>query len=103
MNKSENEMLQRSLTEVKKIIEENPATTHIILRREDEQIVDIPIAGVELTLKNHPTWRVEKGAVPDIETVGSKEELPVILPPKPSEETSSTDELSQTKTKKAKK
>lgn len=80
-----NSTLQNNLDLLKEISEANPATTHIIFRRDDDSMVDIPVKQAEFTARQHPTWQVEDGAVPKIElAVVKNEELPVI-PPRPSE------------------
>lgn len=84
-----------NLQSLKEIQEENPATSHIYMRRDDGVMVDIPLGHAEFTIKNHPDWVVEGGAVPKIELAVSPaesalDELP-ILPPKPSEEMLSND------------
>lgn len=77
--------LEFNLRSLEQILKENPATTHINMRRDDGNLVDIPVGHARFTIKQYPNWVVESGAVPPIELAGSKEELPVI-PPKPSEE-----------------
>lgn len=64
----------------------NPNATHVYVRRDDDELVDIPIFHAEISLRNHPRWRVE-----GVATAAAKAtHLPlqaekVSLPPKPSE------------------
>lgn len=78
--------VEANLKAVKRILEEQPATTHINIRRADGLLVDIPLNGIDMTIKNHPTWMVDSGSHPDIPLAQIKnKELPIV-PAKPSEE-----------------
>lgn len=82
-----NSNVVRNVERIAEILKENPAVTHIYFRRDDEQLVDIPVNQAVQTAQREVYWRVMDGAVPALETVKAKrEELPVILPAKPSEE-----------------
>lgn len=82
--------LDNSIVKIKEIVEAAPATTHINFRREDDVLVDVPLAHAEFTAKNHPNWTVEGGDHSDVDVAksySSSEELAVV-PPKPSEDES---------------
>lgn len=66
----------------------NPAVTHIEMRREDDSLVDIPIAHADQTIRRQTSWIVVGGNYPQVELQILGEELPVTeqLPLKPSEE-----------------
>lgn len=86
LSQEKTQKIEMAMGAVEKIIKENPAITHINLRREDGVLVDVPVAQVEITLKRHPNWIVEDGGVAELRTVSSvSQELPVMTV-KPSEE-----------------
>lgn len=86
----EQSQIELNLQALKTELVNNPATTHVLLRRPDGVLVDIPLGQATFTIKNNPRWVFEGVAVPQIELAVSRkqqaqDELP-ILPPKPSEE-----------------
>lgn len=84
-----NDLINKSVAAIEAIVKENPAVTHINLRRDDDQLVDVPLDQAVPTIKRHPSWRVVDGAYPKIalgKLGAPQKELPVILPKKPSEQ-----------------
>jgi hypothetical protein len=80
--------LEENRKKIAAIVKENPAVTHINFRRDDEQLVDIPLGQADFIARQYPMWTVEDGGLPSIDVVVARgAELPVIeVPPKPSEE-----------------
>lgn len=85
--------VELNLAALNDILAESPATTHVYLRRSDGVMIDIPLAHAEFTIRQHPDWMVEGGAVPQIELAvrpaadPNAGELPLLpsIPMKPSE------------------
>lgn len=77
--------LQEGLDKIKEIIKENPAATHINMRREDDVLVDIPVVQADWMFRQHPLWVIVDGGFAALSINTSQEEQPVIVPPKPSE------------------
>lgn len=76
---------------IKELLREKPLATHVYFRRDDQQLVDVPILQSEFTLNNKPAWRVEAlvgGEETFSPTATPEPELEV--PPKPSEEAAPT-------------
>lgn len=78
-SKERNDKIIASLQAVTEIVSDNPAITHIFMEREDGVLVDIPLTGIEITIRNHYNWKVVRGAVSEVKRAPVvKEELPVI-------------------------
>lgn len=48
-----------NLEKLKQLLEKKPDTTHVYMRRDDDQSVDIPIGTAILTIRNNPSWKLE--------------------------------------------
>lgn len=54
-----NEMLDRKLAQLQKVLVTHPGLTHVYMRREDEVLVDITVDQAKPTLIRHPEWTIE--------------------------------------------
>ena len=52
--------IQSNLKKLADLRLNNPGATHVFVRRVgmDNEVIDIPINGAEMTLKRHPFWEV---------------------------------------------
>jgi hypothetical protein len=82
--------IEKNLQMVRELKADNPAMTHIYLRRPDGVAVDIPLAQIEFTIRQRPEWIVA-GLPAKVVFPKPVEEL-FEVPAKPSE-TKITDEM----------
>lgn len=76
-----------NLATLEAIKRDHPEATHILLRREDDVLIDQPIFHADLTIRNHPTWRIVGHETAVKSPLGQPVSRgPIELPLKPSEE-----------------
>lgn len=82
----QNSNIADNLNELFALKKANPDATHVYVIRDDGQTVDIPIFHAEISLRNHPLWRVEGVATAAAKSTHQPlQDAEVTLPPKPSQ------------------
>lgn len=81
--KTDNRQINRD--KLRDMLAKNSMATHVLMRREDEQLVDIPLVQADFTFMQHPGWILE-GVASNQKLFVEKDTAPVVVPPKPSEE-----------------